>query len=67
MNSQTSIKSIYGPNGELDEAFTNQAVTLTLQDELDISRGDIILTQDNKEITLHPHFFEGEEINKEKD
>ena len=47
-NSQTSIKNIYGPNGELDEAFTNQAVTLTLQDELDISRGDIILRQDNK-------------------
>ena len=23
-------------------------------------------TQDNKEITLHPHFFEGEEITKEK-
>jgi len=23
-------------------------------------------TQDNKEITLHTHFFEGDEINKEK-
>ena len=23
-------------------------------------------TQDNKQITIHPHFFEGEEINKEK-
>ncbi len=49
-NSHTSIKNIYGPNGDLDEAFTNQAVTLTLQDELDISRGDIILSQDNVEI-----------------
>ena len=49
-NSQTSIKNIYGPKGELDEAFTNQAVTLTLQDELDISRGDIILRQDNNKI-----------------
>ena len=55
-NSQTSIKNIYGPNGELDEAFTNQAVTLTLQDELDISRGDIILTQDNKEIIKADQF-----------
>ena len=55
-NSQTSIKNIYGPNGELDEAFTNQAVTLTLQDELDISRGDIILRQDNKEIIKADQF-----------
>ena len=55
-NSQTSIKNIYGPNGELDEAFTNQAVTLTLQDELDISRGDIILKQDNKEIIKADQF-----------
>ena len=55
-NSQTSIKNIYGPKGELDEAFTNQAVTLTLQDELDISRGDIILTQDNKEIIKADQF-----------
>ena len=55
-NSQTSIKNIYGPNGELSEAFTNQAVTLTLQDELDISRGDIILTQDNKDIVKADQF-----------
>ena len=55
-NSQTSIKNIYGPNGELDEAFTNQAVTLTLQDELDISRGDIILTHDNTDIIKADQF-----------
>ena len=55
-NSQTSIKNIYGPNGELDEAFTNQAVTLTLQDELDISRGDIILRHDNNKIIKADQF-----------
>ena len=44
------------PNGELDEAFTNQAVTLTLQDELDISRGDIILTHDNTDIIKADQF-----------
>ena len=55
-NSHTSIKNIYGPKGELDDAFTNQAVTLTLQDELDISRGDIILKQDNKEIIKADQF-----------
>ena len=55
-NAQTSIKNIYGTNGELGEAFTNQAVTLTLQDELDISRGDIILRQDNKKIIKADQF-----------
>ena len=55
-NSKTSIKNIYGPKGELDEAFINQAVTLTLQDELDISRGDIILKQDNNEIIKADQF-----------
>ncbi len=55
-NFQTSIKNIYGPNGELSEAFTNQPVTLTLKDELDISRGDIILTKDNKEIIKADQF-----------
>ncbi len=49
-NYQTSIKNIYGPKGELNVAFTNQSVTLTLKDELDISRGDTILTKDNKAI-----------------
>jgi len=55
-NSQTYIKNIYGPNGELNEAFVNQAITLTLQDELDISRGDIILTKDNEEIIKADQF-----------
>ena len=55
-NSKTSITNIYGPNGELSEAFTNQAVTLTLQDELDISRGDIILTHDNKDLVKADQF-----------
>ena len=50
LDHQTSIKNIYGPNGELSEAHSGQAVTLTLQDELDISRGDIIVSKDNKKI-----------------
>ncbi|MDC6448195.1 adenylyl-sulfate kinase [Alphaproteobacteria bacterium] len=50
LDHQTSIKNIYGPNGELSEAHSGQAVTLTLNDEIDISRGDIILSKDNKKI-----------------
>ncbi len=55
-NFETSIKNIYGPSGELNEAFANQAVTLTLQDELDISRGDIIITKENREVIKTDQF-----------
>ena len=41
------IKSIVTIDGELEEAFTPQAVTLTLEDEIDISRGDIICRPGN--------------------
>jgi sulfate adenylyltransferase large subunit len=37
------IKSIVTFDGELEEAFASMAVTLTLTDEIDISRGDIII------------------------
>jgi len=33
--------------GDLQEAFPPQAVTLTLEDEIDISRGDILASPDN--------------------
>ena len=39
------IKSIVTYDGELEQAFANMAVTLTLTDEIDISRGDIIVGQ----------------------
>jgi bifunctional enzyme CysN/CysC len=34
-------------NGELDEAVTDQSVTLTLTDEIDCSRGDVIAAADD--------------------
>ncbi|WP_305908166.1 sulfate adenylyltransferase subunit CysN [Methylomarinum sp. Ch1-1] len=37
------IKSIVTYEGELEEAFASMAVTLTLEDEIDISRGDTIV------------------------
>ncbi|MDZ7869140.1 MAG: sulfate adenylyltransferase subunit CysN [Rheinheimera sp.] len=37
------VKSIVTFDGELPEAFAGQAVTLTLADEIDISRGDVIV------------------------
>ncbi len=41
------VKSIVTMDGELKEAFTPQAVTLTLEDEIDISRGDMIVRPGN--------------------
>ena len=55
-NKQISVKNIYGPKGELSEAYSGQAITLTLSDELDISRGDIILSRKNDQIIKADQF-----------
>ncbi len=41
------IKSIVTYDGELEEAFPPQSVTVTLEDEIDISRGDMLVYPDN--------------------
>jgi bifunctional enzyme CysN/CysC len=41
------IKSIVTFDGELEEAFAPLSVTLTLEDEIDISRGDMIVRPGN--------------------
>ncbi|MDT4288900.1 sulfate adenylyltransferase subunit CysN [Methylomonas sp. MO1] len=41
----SKIKSIVTFDGDLEQAFASMAVTLTLEDEIDVSRGDIILGQ----------------------
>jgi len=43
----SGIKKIVTYNGELEKAFTPQGITLILEDEIDISRGDMIVHQDN--------------------
>ena len=43
----STVKSIVTWEGEQDEAFAGQAVTLTLSDEIDISRGDTLALSDN--------------------
>lgn len=43
----SKIEKIVTYDGELDEAFAPQAVTLTLEDEIDVSRGDIIVRPGN--------------------
>lgn len=45
---QTSrVKDIVTFDGNLQEAFVGQAITLTLEDEIDISRGDVIVHVDD--------------------
>ena len=44
---RSHVKSIVTYEGELEEAFCPQCVTLTLEDEIDISRGEMIVRPDN--------------------
>ncbi|MDQ3178532.1 MAG: GTP-binding protein [Actinomycetota bacterium] len=44
----TTIASIDSPEGPLDEARPPQSVTITLSDDLDISRGDMICRPNNQ-------------------
>lgn len=44
---KSRIKSIHTADGDLGEAFAPQSVTLTLEDEIDISRGDMIVKPNN--------------------
>jgi bifunctional enzyme CysN/CysC len=45
---KSKIKSIVTYDKELDFAFPPQSVTITLEDEIDISRGDMIVYPDNQ-------------------
>ena len=44
---QSTITRIVTAGGDLDEAVAGQSVTLTLADEVDSSRGDVIVSADN--------------------
>ncbi|MBS1157323.1 MAG: cysN [Proteobacteria bacterium] len=44
---RSKVKAIVTADGELPLAFAGQAITLTLADEIDISRGDLIVRADS--------------------
>ena len=44
----SKIKSIDTMNGSIEEAFAPMSVALTLEDDIDISRGDMIVRENNK-------------------
>jgi sulfate adenylyltransferase subunit 1 len=46
----SKVKSIVTYDGELDYAFPPQSVTITLEDEIDVSRGEMLVHPDNKPI-----------------
>lgn len=43
----TKVKKVYRDEQEIEEAFAPQSVTLTLEDEIDISRGDMLVKSNN--------------------
>ena len=44
----SKIKSIDTFEGEIDEAFAPMSVSITLEDDIDVSRGDMIVRSNNK-------------------
>ena len=44
---QSRIKGIHDIHGDVPKAFAPMSVTVTLEDEIDISRGDMIVKQNN--------------------
>lgn len=44
----SKIKTIEGPAGEINEAFAPMSISMTLEDDIDIARGDMIVRSKNK-------------------
>ena len=44
---ESKIKAIYGPDGTIPEAFAPMAITVTLEDEIDVSRGNMLVPVKN--------------------
>ncbi len=45
---KTRIKELYGPDGPAAEAFSPMSAVMTLEDEIDLSRGDMIAKPTNQ-------------------
>ncbi|MEX1033275.1 MAG: sulfate adenylyltransferase subunit CysN [Cellvibrionaceae bacterium] len=54
-NKTSRVKSIVTYDEDLQQAFVGQAVTLTLEDEIDISRGDMIVLADDTTVARSNH------------
>jgi len=45
---ESTVKALVTYDGNLDEAVPGQAITVTLNDEIDVSRGDMIVQRDHQ-------------------
>lgn len=45
---ESKIKSIHTYDGELDEAYPPMSITVTLEDDIDVSRGDMFVKKNNQ-------------------
>lgn len=43
----STVKAIHGPKGTIEEAFAPQSITIELSDDIDISRGDMLVKVNN--------------------
>lgn len=50
---RSRVKQIVTYDGDLEEAFAPQSVTLTLEDEIDLSRGDMLVHPDDQPMVGH--------------
>ncbi len=48
---ESKVKAIVTAEGELDSAISGEAITITLEDEIDISRGDVIVKGDTATVS----------------
>lgn len=67
----STVKEIVTFDGNLDEAFAPQSITITLNDEIDISRGDMLVKSDSgmepkKEITANVCWIGDEPLEPKK-
>ncbi|MEP3374510.1 MAG: GTP-binding protein [Maribacter dokdonensis] len=46
----SKVKTVEGPKGELEEAYAPMSISMTLEDDIDISRGDMIVRSNNKPV-----------------
>ena len=44
----SKIKTLEGPTGEIKEAYAPMSISMTLEDDIDIGRGDMIVRSNNK-------------------
>jgi len=44
----SKVKSVHGPDGPIAEAFSPMSAVITLEDEIDISRGDMLVKAGNQ-------------------